>query len=126
MRFEDFNNGLETIIGTFTFLSVDGKTLMLKRDKNSEDFMYGMYVAPGGKFEGDETPEQCARREFFEEVNLTLQDIFYRGRVLFDNKNRKFRGKPAKFNFIVYIFTSSSYTGELRESKEGTPAWIFN
>ena len=124
------DNGLPTILGTFTFLRVDGQTLMMKRDKDSTDFLYGKCVAPGGKIEDiDKTPEDCAHRECFEETDLTLiRPLTNRGRVFFDNKNRNFGGKPAKFNFLVYIFESNSYTGSLDYNKDpkGTPIWVPN
>ncbi|MEK6927615.1 MAG: NUDIX domain-containing protein [Nanoarchaeota archaeon] len=126
MRLEDFNNGLTTQLAVLTFLSVNGKTLILRRDHDPEDFMYGMHVAPGGKIESGETPEHAARREYFEETDLTLGNICYRGFVLFDNKERQFRGKPAKSNYLVHIFTSTLYSGELKKKDAGTPFWVLN
>ncbi len=87
--------------------------------------MYGKYVPPGGKFEEDETPEECAIREFKEETSLDLgRPLIYRGVVFFDNKNRKFNGKPAKFNFLCYIFETRSYTGTMTHPNEGTLVWV--
>lgn len=120
-----FDNGLETLIGTFVFLRVNGQTLMMERNKQPNDFLYGHFVAPGGKFESGETPEQCAIREYREETGLTLGSVEYRGRIFFDNKKRKFLGKPAKFNFLVYVFEAYSYSGELHnDDPKGTPMWV--
>lgn len=117
-------NGLETKIGTFTFLRVNGKTLMLFRNKNPEDFLYGKYLPPGGKIEKGETPEISTLREFKEETNLILQNLVPRGFVFFNNKNRNFRGKPATFNFLVYVFESTSYEGDLQDPDVGTLVWV--
>ncbi|MBM3233429.1 NUDIX domain-containing protein [Candidatus Pacearchaeota archaeon] len=93
------DNGLETKFGTFTFLRVGENTLMLHRNKDPSDFLYGKFVPPGGKIEPGESPEACALREFKEETSLDLAaPLIPRGRVFFDNIKRKFQGKPAKFN----------------------------
>ena len=119
------NNGLENKVGTFLLLRENEKTLMLNRDADPSHFMYGKWTPPGGKFNPNETPEECVVREFFEETGLSLREIKYRGLVFFDNKNRYFGGKPAKFNFIVYVFEAYSYTGTLNpKCNEGSLHWI--
>ncbi|MEK6825638.1 MAG: NUDIX domain-containing protein [Nanoarchaeota archaeon] len=118
------DNELETRIGTFAFLRSEGKTLMLHRNKDPSDFLYGKFVAPGGKFKPRETPQECAVREYKEETNLTLGNVFYKGWIFFDNAKRNFQGKPAKFNFLVYIFEATSYTGNMKHPKEGDLIWV--
>lgn len=118
-------NGLETIIATFLLLRENGNTLMLHRNKDPFHFMYGKWTPPGGKFNPGENREQCVRREYQEETDLTLGEIHYRGKVFFDNKNRNFLGKPAKFNFLVYVFEAYSHSGVLKkECKEGSLHWV--
>jgi ADP-ribose pyrophosphatase YjhB (NUDIX family) len=45
----------------------DGRVLMIKRADN------GRWVPPGGVLELDETPEQCAVREVFEETGVRVE-----------------------------------------------------
>jgi len=124
------DNGLPTKLGTFTYLSVNDNTLMIDRNKDPEDFLYEKCVAPGGKFKDKtESSEDCAHREYFEETDLTLErPLIRRGRLFFDNKDRSFNGKPAEFNFLVYVFEARAYTGVLNYNKDpkGTPIWVPN
>jgi 8-oxo-dGTP diphosphatase len=110
--------------GTTVIIRDQSKTLMIHKDKNPESFMYGKYFPPGGKIEEGETPEQCAIREVFEETGLKVSNLKYRGRVLFDNHRRNFNGKPAKFNFLTYVYEASDFEGKIIESNEGSLEWI--
>jgi 8-oxo-dGTP diphosphatase len=50
----------------------------MKRNKEPN---LGLWQAPGGKIEPDETPYECAVRELLEETGLTAQVIHLRGIV---------------------------------------------
>ncbi|KKQ41160.1 MAG: hypothetical protein US60_C0046G0011 [Microgenomates group bacterium GW2011_GWC1_37_8] len=94
----------------------DGKVLFIKRSEDAE-FFPGWLMLPGGKQEEYETPQQAAIRETFEEtgikaVNPVLKVVathnhFYREAV-----------------YMVFIFVANDFSGELKESEEGTPIWI--
>src|SRR4051812_9589348 len=50
------------------------------RNKNKQYLLvynkkYGNWSFPGGKLESGETPSQAAKREVFEETNLSVQDL---------------------------------------------------
>lgn len=116
---------METKEATLVFLSEADKILMIYRDKNPQDFLYGKWTPPGGKLERAETLEECAKREFYEETNLQICNLIYRGKVLFDNAERTFGGRPAKYNWMVHIYETSVYQGQLKtSSREGTPRWV--
>jgi len=51
---------------------VEGKLLMHLRDNKPGLFNANMWDFPGGGREADETPEECAVREVFEEFEITL------------------------------------------------------
>ena len=53
---------------SLVYIKCQNKYLMLYRNKKKNDLNAGKWVGVGGKFEGDETPKQCARREIFEET----------------------------------------------------------
>jgi 8-oxo-dGTP diphosphatase len=48
----------------------EDKYLLCKR--NYEGNLPGVWSVPGGHMEDNETPEECARREFFEETNYKI------------------------------------------------------
>lgn len=92
------------------YLKVDGKILMLKYNKKWRQ----VYTPPGGKFESGETPLDCVTREFLEETGLTLINPRLQGISCWKDSREG----------IIYIFTATSYKGELRESEEGKLEWI--
>ena len=120
---------LPTYVATFTFLREGGLTLMMHRNKRPDDFLYGKFLPPGGKIRMNESPNECAQREFFEETNLRLGlPLNYLGKVFFNNSKRNFQGRPATFHYLVHIFEATSYSGSLDTKKDpkGTPVWVPN
>lgn len=96
----DVGNGLPTKIGTFTVLEADKKILMMLRNKDPSDFLYGKFVPPGGKIEHDETPIRCAVREFREETGLDIsKSIISRGRVYLITKIENFMENQLSLTF---------------------------
>ena len=89
---------------------------MIHRVKKENDLNRDKYVAPGGKFEDKESPEQCNVREVKEETGLTLLSAQYRGIVTFVSDKWETE--------YMHIFTSSEYTGTLTECDEGELVWI--
>ena len=59
---------------TICYLSVNGKTLMIHRIKKKNDVNHDKWIGIGGKFEGEESPDECLLREAKEETGLTLTD----------------------------------------------------
>jgi 8-oxo-dGTP diphosphatase len=53
---------------TAAILRKDGKILIAKRQRG--DAFEGKWEFPGGKIEDGETPEQCLKRELFEEIGI--------------------------------------------------------
>ena len=54
------------------YIERGGKYLMLHRVKKTVDENKDKWIGIGGKFEEDESPEDCLRREVYEETGLTL------------------------------------------------------
>ncbi len=101
---------------TLCYIEKDNKYLMLHRTKKENDTNFDKWIGIGGKFEKDETPTECVLREVKEETNLTLNYVNFRGIVHFRN------------NFYpdedMYLFTSDSFCGSLKECDEGDLEWI--
>ena len=57
---------------TLCYIEQDGKYLMIHRVKKVLDENKDKWIGIGGKFEGEETPDECLLREAKEETGLTL------------------------------------------------------
>lgn len=106
----------EAILTSLVYIERDGKYLMLHRTKRENDVNAGKWIGVGGKFEQDESPEECAIRETREETGLTLLRPVFRGIVTFVNDVC-----PTEY---MHLFTCGDFTGNLRECDEGELAWI--
>ena len=102
---------------TLCYLLKDDEMLMLHRVKKKEDVNKGKWIGVGGKFESNESPDECARREIFEETGLTVHECTPRGIVTFCYNN----DEPE----YMHLFTSSDFTGKMTEEcPEGNLKWI--
>ena len=101
---------------TLCYPERDGKYLMLHRTKKERDENRDKWIGVGGKFENGESPEDCMRREVWEETGLTVTEFRYRGIVTFVSDKW-----PTEY---MHLFTADGYTGELKECNEGDLAWV--
>ena len=111
------NHGLK--LATLCYVQRPGQTLMLHRVKRANDYHEGKWNGLGGKFEQGESPEECVAREVYEESGLVCVDPALRGQITFPN----FDGQA---DWYVWLFLAQHWTGQLRESPEGSLAWIDN
>ena len=68
---------------TLCYIEKDNCYLMLHRIKKENDENKDKWIGIGGKFEEDETPDECLLREAKEETGLTLKRWQCRGVVTF-------------------------------------------
>jgi 8-oxo-dGTP diphosphatase len=104
-------------LATLCYLKKDGKTLMLYRNKKSNDMNGGKWIGLGGKLEEGETPEECALREIKEESGYIAKNLILKGILTF----------PAFDGFecwYVFLYLVTDFEGEILESNEGTLKWI--
>ena len=92
------------------------EVLMLHRIKKKNDVNQDKWIGIGGKFEGDESPDECLLREAKEETGLTLTSWQCRGVVTFLSE-----GGEGEY---MYLFTADGFEGELKECDEGDLQWI--
>ena len=104
-------------LASLCYVSCDGKTLMLQRNKKADDIHHGKWNGLGGKFEPGETPEECVTREVSEESGLQIQFPRLCGLLTFP----RFKDDE---DWYVFVYTAEQFSGELIESSEGTLAWI--
>ena len=89
---------------------------MLLRNKKENDLNSGKWIGVGGKFEENESPDECLLREVKEETGLTLTDHTFRGVVTFVSDMWE--------SEQMFLYTASGFTGSLKECDEGTLKWI--
>ena len=98
------------------YLEKDGKYLMLHRIKKKNDVNSHKWIGLGGKFEEGESPEECAKREIYEESGLAVKNLSYRGVVTFDC--------PPYPTDYMHLFTATEFEGEIKDCDEGTLEWV--
>ncbi len=101
---------------TLCYLERDGRYLMLHRTKKRNDINHDKWIGVGGKFEENESPEDCMLREVLEETGLTVTSFRYRGIVTFVSDCY-----PCEH---MHLFTCTDWTGKEKECDEGELAWI--
>jgi len=105
------------ILATLCYVKDGQNTLMLHRVKRDGDFHKGKWNGLGGKFEPGETPEQCVRREDWEESGLVIDELAFHGLILFANFNHD--------DWYVWVYSATKFHGELiPEPIEGNLSWI--
>ena len=60
---------------TCVYLIKDGAWLMLLRNKKQNDINEGKWIGVGGKNEDQESFEDCAVREVYEETGCTVHEL---------------------------------------------------
>lgn len=106
-------------LATLCYIIKDNKTLMLHRIKKKNDYHEGKWNGLGGKLEPRESPEECAKREVFEESGLTVERMILKGFITFP----LFDGKE---DWYVFVYVIDKFSGEIIDSTEGELEWIDN
>lgn len=101
---------------TLCYIERADEYLLLHRVKKEHDLNHDKWIGLGGKFEPNESPEECVLREVREEAGLTLTSFRYRGIVTFVSD--RWEGE------YMHLFTADGFTGEIGECDEGVLEWI--
>ena len=102
---------------TLCYITRGDEVLMLHRVKKKNDINKDKWIGIGGKFEGEETPDECLLREAREETGLELKSWRCRGVVTF------LTNEMAEGEFM-YLFTCDEFSGELKTCSEGDLQWV--
>ena len=78
----------------------------------------GKWYPTGGKVRTGEMPEDGVAREVYEETGLRVTNLRHHGVVTC------FFGKETPPVWAVQIFSTSDFTGDLKESSEGALRWF--
>ena len=101
---------------TLCYLLQGDSVLLLHRVKKENDLNHDKWIGIGGKFEENESPEECLVREAWEETGLTLTGYQYRGIVTFVSD--RWEGE------YMHLYTATEWTGTLKECDEGVLEWV--
>ena len=102
---------------THCYITRGDEVLMLHRVKKKNDLNQDKWIGIGGKFEADESPDECLLREVREETGLELTRWQCRGVITFltdgDWENE-----------FMYLFTADGFEGTLTQCDEGNLEWV--
>lgn len=101
---------------TLCYIEQDGKYLMLHRTKKENDLNHDLWVGVGGKFEENETPEECLLREVQEETGLTLTEFRLCSVITF--LSDQWEGE------YMYLFHATGFEGTVQVCDEGDLEWV--
>lgn len=101
---------------TLCYLERDGQYLMLHRVRKKHDENHDKWIGVGGKFEDRESPEDCVRREVYEETGLTLTEFRYCAIITFVNTQYETE--------YMHLFHATGFTGTVKACDEGVLEWI--
>ena len=102
---------------TLCYVLRGNDVLMLHRVKKKNDVNKDKWIGIGGKFEKNESPDECLLREAMEETGLRLTCWRCRGIVTF-LPNEPWEGE------YMYLFTADGFEGEIGECSEGDLQWV--
>ena len=102
---------------TLCYVLRGNEVLMLHRVKKKNDVNKDKWIGIGGKFEKNESPDECLLREAMEETGLKLTSWRCRGIVTF-LPNEPWEGE------YMYLFTADDFEGELTDCPEGDLQWV--
>lgn len=101
---------------TLCYVIRGDQVLMLHRVKKKNDVNKDKWIGIGGKFEAEESPDECLLRECWEETGLRLTSWQCRGVVTFLQE-----GGEGEY---MYLFTAEEFEGNLHDCPEGDLQWV--
>ena len=100
-------------IGTLVYVTDGDRILLIEKLRGHGA---GLINAPGGRLEHGETICECATREIWEEVGITVSNLSLRGIL-------RFHDIENGFDMLGYAFVAGLFTGIPRKTDEANPFW---
>jgi 8-oxo-dGTP diphosphatase len=101
-------------LATLVYCLHETQVLLIQRRRNP---FAGFWIAPGGKLELGESPNECATRELLEETGLTAQEMLLRA-IITETSPRP------DWQWLLFVFALTRFTGSLRsDQREGELSW---
>lgn len=101
-------------LATLVYVQHDNHTLMLHKAKG---YQQGKWNGLGGKFDSGESPEDCLKRETFEESGLVVEEAQLKGFITFPD----FDGED---DWYCFVYVVTKFSGEVKASDEGRLEWV--
>ena len=110
-------NRYHVVLRTLVFITNQNDVLLLKGSPHKRIWP-NLYNGIGGHMEQGETVLEAALREIKEETGLDdITALRLRGVINIDSQN-------PSLGIMVFVFTATSPSREIRPSGEGSPEWI--
>ncbi|PLX15328.1 MAG: hypothetical protein C0601_13185 [Candidatus Muiribacterium halophilum] len=107
-------------MGVLGYIEKDSKVLMLYRNKKKNDMHEGLWVAPGGHIEKNESPVEALKREIFEETGLKIKDHSLKILLTFPEDGES----PFGDVWYGYVYHIKDFSGDIIDCAEGELKWI--
>lgn len=104
----------EAVILTNMCMVTDGTKVLVQNRKDPD---WPGLVFPGGKIEPQESIVQSTIREVKEETGLTVSDLQLCG-------IKQFTHSKGNYRYIVFLYKTSTFSGDLCSSDEGEVFWL--
>ena len=108
-----------------TLCCVYNDTHILLGEIKKDGILNGKYNGFGGKLEENETIDQAAKRELFEEALIIPLDMKKRGEITFEfePEGNPFKGNPS---VEVHVYSVTEFEGNPGETEEMKPQWFLH
>lgn len=108
----------DRILATLCYVKHNNRVLLMHRNKEPN---LNLWIAPGGKLEFDESPQECALRELYEETGLRVSNPQLRGLITEVSPRDDYQ-------WLIFIFVADLGDGQSCEitsqCSEGKLAWV--
>lgn len=105
-------------LATICYIDNGHSLLLMHRNKKPHDVHEGKWISVGGKLEKGETPDECARREIFEETGLIVKEMAFKGMITFPDFT-------PDTDWYTYVFKVTDFEGQVKQDcVEGTLEWV--
>ncbi len=106
----------QEVILTNMCLIEDGQDNIVMQIRDPERYAWSGAALPGGHIEEKESLHEAVVREVYEETGLTIRHPKLVGMKHWHTKEG--------VRYLVFLYRTSEFTGELRSSDEGEVKWV--